>query len=172
MANVILVDEHDNEIGRMEKLEAHKKGMLHRAFSVLLMNSQGEMLIQKRASGKYHSAGLWSNACCSHPLGNDSIENEARKRLIEEMGIDTPLTFQYSFIYNVNLDNNLIEHELDYVFLGTFDGAPTLNEEEAQDWKYVGLQKLQDDVNIHPEKYSHWFRLILDQWPNEVFEKK
>ncbi len=172
MTNVILVDENDNEVGRMEKLQAHKIGALHRAFSVLIMNNKGEMLIQKRATGKYHSGGLWSNACCSHPLGNATIENEAQTRLIEEMGIDIPLSFQYSFIYKADLENNLIEHELDYVFLGFFDGTPTPNEEEAEDWKYVNLENLQIDVNKNPEKYSYWFRLILNRWQNEIAEKK
>jgi isopentenyl-diphosphate delta-isomerase len=172
MTKVILVDEQDNEIGRMEKLEAHQKGMLHRAFSVLIMNSNGEMLIQKRASGKYHSGGLWSNACCSHPVGKSPIDQEARERLINEMGIDTPLSFQYDFIYKVDLENNLIEHELDYVFLGYFDAAPKINKEEVEDWKYISIQKLQDDVHANPEKYSYWFRLILNRWPNEILEKK
>ncbi len=171
MGNVILVDKNDSEIGQMEKLEAHQKGLLHRAFSILLMNSKGEMLIQKRALHKYHSGGLWSNACCSHPTGNDTPENEARKRLIEEMGIDTPLRFQYSFIYNVALDNNLIEHELDYVFLGTYDDDPIINKEEAMDWKFIGIKTLEEDMKKNPNNYSYWFRLIMEHWENKILQK-
>jgi isopentenyl-diphosphate delta-isomerase len=172
MVDVILVDEQDNEVGRMEKLEAHKKGALHRAFSILILNSKGEMLIQKRANTKYHSGGLWSNACCSHPIGKETIEEEARKRLIEEMGIDIPLTFQYSFIYQVALENNLSEHELDYVFLGTFDGVPKINTEEADDWKFIDLSQLQHDIQKNPDRYSFWFRMIMKRWPNEIIETK
>lgn len=172
MTNVILVDDNDNEVGQMEKLEAHKVGALHRAFSVLIMNTKGEMLIQKRARTKYHSAGLWSNACCSHPTGNDTLKNEAQKRLMEEMGIHTSLVFQYSFIYKTALENNLTENEFDHVFLGVFDGAPILNKEEAEDWKYVDLSKLQIDISKNPEHYSHWFRLIIKRWSNEILEAK
>src|SRR5687768_14610065 len=136
MEQVILVDNDDNAIGTMEKMEAHQKGCLHRAFSVILYNSQGDMLIQKRSAAKYHSAGLWTNACCSHPLPGENIKDATRRRLKEELGIDVSTEFRYKFIYKANLDGGLIEHELDHVFTGLFDGRPHINEDEVSDWKF------------------------------------
>jgi isopentenyl-diphosphate Delta-isomerase len=162
MERVILVDENDNETGSMEKMEAHRTGVLHRAFSILLFNSKGQMLIQKRASAKYHSGGLWTNACCSHPAPGESLAHATRRRLIHEMGIDTPTEFAYKFIYKVPLDKDLIEHELDHVFTGTFDGTPLVNPAEVEDWKYIGMQELKQDMQKHPDHYTHWFRLIMD----------
>jgi isopentenyl-diphosphate delta-isomerase len=127
MEQVILVTPDDNAIGTMEKMEAHVKGVLHRAFSVLLYNSKGEMLLQKRAKSKYHSAGLWTNACCSHPLPGESVEVAARRRLREEMGIDVHSAVAYNFIYKASLDNNLTEHELDHVLIGNFGSSSSLN---------------------------------------------
>src|SRR5690349_19964529 len=118
MEQVILVDEHDREIGLMEKMEAHRKGVLHRAFSVVLFNSKGEVLLQKRSKNKYHSAGLWTNACCSHPRPNEPLQVAVKRRLQEEMGIDVDPQYLYKFLYQVELQNNLIEHELDHVFIG------------------------------------------------------
>jgi isopentenyl-diphosphate Delta-isomerase len=161
MAEVILVDTEDNAIGTMEKMEAHEKGLLHRAFSVLVFNSKGELLIQKRASSKYHSGGLWTNTCCSHPSPHESIEQAAKRRLKEEMGIEVQPTFAYKFIYKTNLDKNLIEHEVDHVLTAQFDGAPLVNEAEVEDWKYVNLKDLQSDVQINPHLYTEWFKLIL-----------
>jgi isopentenyl-diphosphate Delta-isomerase len=162
MEHVILVTADDKPIGTMEKMEAHKKGILHRAFSVLLFNSKGELLLQKRATGKYHSAGLWTNTCCSHPMPGEEIENAARRRLIEEMGVDAEPTFAYKFIYRVQLENNLLEHELDHVLLGTFDGEPQINPHEVAAWKYIDIPSLKADVQLHPERYTYWFKLILD----------
>ncbi len=162
MEQVILVTPDDKAIGTMEKMEAHVKGLLHRAFSVLLYNSRGEMLLQKRAKGKYHSAGLWTNACCSHPVPGEPIEVAAKRRLREEMGIDATPSFAYKFIYKVPLDNNLTEHELDHVLIGIFEGEPVVNPEEVEDWKYVDLATLKKDVKTSPEKYTYWFRLILE----------
>lgn len=162
MEHVILVTPDDNAIGTMEKMEAHVKGLLHRAFSVLLYNSKGEMLLQKRASGKYHSAGLWTNACCSHPLPGESVEVAARRRLREEMGIDVFSTPAYKFIYKASLDNNLTEHELDHVLIGNFDGEPDANPQEVEAWKFVDLPTLKADVKAHPENYTYWFKLILE----------
>ena len=161
--HVILVDEHDNSIGTMEKLEAHKKGLLHRAFSIFLFNSKGEMLIQKRAPSKYHSGGLWTNACCSHPLPGEPIAIATRRRLLFEMGIDLQPEFAYKFIYKAPLDKDLTEHELDHVFTGVFNGKPVINPEEVEDWKFESLSNLKRDVIDHPEKYTYWFRLILSQ---------
>lgn len=162
MEQVILVTADDHAIGTMEKMEAHEKGVLHRAFSVLLYNSKGEMLLQKRAASKYHSAGLWTNSCCSHPLPGESVEVAARRRLRQEMGIDLEPTFAYKFIYKAALDKNLIEHELDYVLIGTFSGEPAINPDEVEAWKYVSVPDLRHDVKNNPEKYTYWFKLILE----------
>jgi isopentenyl-diphosphate Delta-isomerase len=161
MEDVILVDEHDNPIGTMEKMEAHQKGLLHRAFSILIFNSAGKMLLQKRAGSKYHSGGLWTNTCCSHPLPNEPLETATRRRLRFEMGIDLKSDFVFKFIYNIKLDRNLIEHELDHVFVGTYDGTPEVNSDEVEDWKFVDVDELKKDVDLHPENYTHWFKLIL-----------
>jgi isopentenyl-diphosphate delta-isomerase len=146
----------------MEKMEAHEKGILHRAFSIVIFNSRGEMLIQKRAREKYHSGGLWTNACCSHPLPGESLENATRRRLKFEMGIDRTCEFKFKFQYKIALDRNLTEHELDYVFVGTFDGEPSINRDEVEDWKFVPTDELIKDVDMHPEQYTHWFKLILN----------
>lgn len=162
MEHVILVDENDQAVGTMEKMEAHEKGVLHRAFSVLLFNSKGELLIQKRAPTKYHSAGLWTNTCCSHPRPGESLEEAARRRLKEEMGIDIGPVKAYSFMYKTQLDNGLIEHELDHVMIGTYDGEPKINVHEVSDWRFVSLPELKADANKYPETYTPWFRLIIN----------
>ena len=159
---VILVDKDDNEVGTMEKMEAHRKGELHRAFSVLVFNSKGEMLLQKRAKSKYHSGGLWTNACCSHPLPGEKMEATIKRRVQEEIGIDITPTFSYKFLYKTPLDQNLIEHELDHVFVAEYNDQPRLNSAEAEDWKYVSLAWLREDVNENPATYTHWFKLILE----------
>jgi isopentenyl-diphosphate delta-isomerase len=161
MEMVILVDEHDLATGTMEKMEAHRKGELHRAFSVLIFNTKGEMLLQKRAKNKYHSGGLWTNACCSHPLPGENIEAAARRRLQEEMGIDLLPEFSHKFIYKTKLDQDLIEHELDHVFIGTFNGVPEINKDEVEGWKFVSIDWLEKDMQQHPEAYTYWFRLIV-----------
>jgi isopentenyl-diphosphate Delta-isomerase len=162
MDNIIIVDEHDNAIGTMEKMEAHRKGVLHRAFSILLFNSNGEVLLQKRSRSKYHSGGLWTNTCCSHPLPNESIYEATRRRLKHEMGIDIQPEFAFKFIYKTNLDQNLIEHELDHVFIGTFDGIPDINEDEVEDWKFMNLHSIRKDMKQSPEIYTAWFKLIVN----------
>ena len=163
MEHVILVDTNDRPIGTMEKMEAHKKGALHRAFSILLFDRAGRMLIQKRAEVKYHSRGLWTNTCCSHPLPGETLERATRRRLKEEMGIDLQPVFSHSFIYRAELDQDLIEHEFDHVFVGKFDGVPQVNKKEVGDWKYVDLQWLKQDIEEHPERYTEWFKLIIRQ---------
>jgi isopentenyl-diphosphate Delta-isomerase len=165
MESVILVDVNDNQIGTMEKMEAHYKGALHRAFSILIFNSKGEMLIQKRASTKYHSGGLWTNACCSHPRPGESMEVSTRDRLKHEMGIDIKTSFSYKFIYRAELNDDLVEHELDHVFIGTFDGQPQVNPDEVEDWKYISFQDLRQDVALNPQNYTPWFKLILTHSP-------
>jgi isopentenyl-diphosphate delta-isomerase len=162
MELVILVDKNDNAIGTMEKMEAHRKGELHRAFSVLVFNSKGEMLLQKRAKGKYHSGGLWTNACCSHPMPEEKTEDASRRRLKEEMGIDVQPEFIYKFIYKANLDKNLIEHEYDHVLTGIFNGEPLINKNEVEEWKFVTMTWLKKDILLHPENYTYWFRLLME----------
>ena len=164
MEKVVLVDQKDQEVGLMEKLEAHQKGLLHRAFSILLFNKNGELLLQKRAQGKYHSGGLWTNTCCSHPRPAEDIKTAAKRRLIEEMGIEATPEFAYKFMYRTKLDDNLIEHELDHVFTGNFDGTPQINASEVEDWKYINLKTLKKDMNERPEAYTYWFRLIMEQF--------
>lgn len=162
MEHVILVDSQDNPIGIMEKMEAHKKGVLHRAFSILILNDAGEVLLQKRSGNKYHSSGLWTNTCCSHPQPGEKIEAATRRRLKEEMGIDIQPAFSYSFIYKAQLDKNLIEHELDHVFVGTFNGTPVINQKEVEDWKFVDIKWLKNDMETHPGAYTEWFKLIVN----------
>lgn len=163
MEHVILVDEKDNAIGTVEKMEAHRKGLLHRAFSILLFNSKGEILIQKRARSKYHSGGLWTNTCCSHPLPDEPMKHATRRKLSQEMGIDLPTEFAYKFFYHVQLDSNLIEHECDHVYTGTFDGEPIVNNNEVEDWKFISPDELLNDVQCNPHHYTYWFKLILDR---------
>jgi isopentenyl-diphosphate Delta-isomerase len=162
MEKVILVDENDNSVGTMEKMEAHQKGLLHRAFSILIYNSKGEMLLQKRASSKYHSGGLWTNACCSHPLPGETVAEATRRRLKFEMGIDLQPKYAYKFIYKAPLDKDLIEHELDYVFTAEYNEAPNVNPDEVEDWKYINVADLKKDIQQHPEHYTYWFKVILE----------
>ncbi len=172
---VILVNENDEQIGMMPKLKAHEKGVLHRAFSVFLFNTQGEMLLQQRAFGKYHSEGLWSNTCCSHPKVGEDTQSAAHRRLMEEMGLETDLQFLYSFLYKAELDKGLTEHELDHVFIGISDQKPVINTEEVADWKYRSIDELFRDLESHPEHYSVWFKMevrnVLDKF-NESKQKK
>lgn len=162
MEHVVLVDQNDNAIGTMEKLEAHQKGILHRAFSILLFNSKGELLLQKRSSLKYHSNSLWTNTCCSHPLPDEPMEKATRRKLIQEMGIDLQPEFAYKFIYKANLENGLIEHECDHVFIGTFDGTPNINKEEVEDWKFSNMNALRKDIEKNAGQYTYWFKLIME----------
>ncbi|MEM6525166.1 MAG: isopentenyl-diphosphate Delta-isomerase [Bacteroidota bacterium] len=164
MEHVVLVDEKDEVLGTMEKLEAHQKGVLHRAFSVMVFNSAGELMLQKRASSKYHSGGLWTNTCCSHPRMGETTEEAAKRRLLEEMGIDTSPTFKYKFIYRAELDQNLIEYEYDHVFTAVFDGSPELNKEEAEDWRFVPISKLRQDIAENPSNYTEWFKIIMNKY--------
>ena len=162
MEEVILVDELDNAIGTMEKMEAHRRGVLHRAFSILLFNSKGEILLQKRSPKKYHSGGLWTNTCCSHPLPGESMESATRRKLIQEMGIDLTPEFAYKFIYKTGLDHDLIEHELDHVFIGSFNGKPAINTDEVESWKYIDRISLKMEMQRYPERFTHWFKLIMN----------
>jgi isopentenyl-diphosphate delta-isomerase len=161
MTEVVLVDHNDLQVGTMEKLEAHRHGLLHRAVSVFLFNSKGEVMLQRRALSKYHSAGLWTNTCCSHPYPGESAADAARRRLMEEMGIDATLDFSHSFIYKTELEGGLTEHELDHVFIGSYDGEASPDPEEADQWKFVPLADLMEDIKVHPDLYTVWMRLIL-----------
>ncbi len=159
---VILVDEDDREIGTEEKLEAHKQGLLHRAFSIFVVDSGRRMLIQKRASGKYHSAGLWSNTCCGHPLPGEPVEQAAHKRLREEMGFDCALEHAFNFTYKAYLGNGLSENEYDRVFVGQFEGEPRPNPEEVEDWRWIAMEELRADVQERPDRYTYWLGRCLD----------
>ena len=141
-------------------MKAHELGLLHRAVSIFIFNSKGEWLIQKRGVGKYHSGGLWSNTCCSHPYPNEKIETTAKRRLMEEMGICCELKKTFSFTYKVELDNNLIEHEVDYIFMGITNQLPNINPEEVSDWKYEKETKLQKDLEENPKQFTKWFRFF------------
>lgn len=158
---VILVNEKDKPIGIGEKLKVHRQGKLHRSFSILIFNSKGEMLIQKRAEKKYHSPGLWSNSCCSHPRPNETLIEAAKRRLKEEMGVESDLNEIFSFKYLAKV-GNLIENEFDHVFLGKFDGNLIVNKEEIEDWRWISLEELKKEMKENPEKYTIWFKLILD----------
>jgi len=160
---VILVDNNDNEIGQMEKMEAHRKGLLHRAISVFICNSKGDWLLQRRAPNKYHSNGLWSNTCCSHPFPGETNINAANRRLMEEMGLKAEIKEIFQFIYSANLDNDLSEHELDHVFLGITDEKPDINPNEVSEWKYLNYSDLVYDIEHLPEKYSIWLKKIMAQ---------
>jgi isopentenyl-diphosphate delta-isomerase len=161
---VILVDEHDNEIGLMEKQEAHVKAVLHRAFSVMVFNDKGEMLLQQRALSKYHSGGLWTNTCCSHPRQGETTEQAAHRRLQEEMGFDCELKLHQTFIYKAPFDNGLTEHELDHVFIGTYNQDPHINPEEVNDFHWISLSELDQQLRNQPEKFTVWFKMIMDNY--------
>ena len=164
--NVILVDENDNQVGVMPKLEAHQKGLLHRAFSVFIFNSKYELLLQKRASSKYHSGGLWTNTCCSHPREGEEILDAAKRRLIEEMGIDTSLRKVHDFIYKAELDNDLTEHEFDHVFYGIYNEDPIINEDEADDFKWIDMDSLNEDIKQNGDNYTIWFKIAFEYFYN------
>ena len=166
MENVILVDEKDNQVGLMPKLEAHQKGLLHRACSEFIFNSDYKLLLQKRASSKYHSGGLWTNTCCSHPRDGEDIIDAANRRLNEEMGIKTSLRKVFDFIYTAELDNNLIENEFDHVLYGVYDIDPILNKEEAEDFKWIDMETLKNDIENNTDQYTVWFKIAFDYFYN------
>lgn len=158
---VILVNENDEAIGVEEKFTTHLLGALHRAFSIFIFNSDGQLLLQKRAGTKYHSGGLWSNTCCGHPRPGESTEGASRRRLYEEMGFDCELKEVFDFIYRAELDGGLSEHEYDHVLVGRFDGKPNPNRDEVDDWKWVGLPELKLDIQRNPDAFTYWFKLSL-----------
>ncbi|MEA5479073.1 isopentenyl-diphosphate Delta-isomerase [Pseudanabaena galeata UHCC 0370] len=165
---VILVDISDRQIGIAEKLQAHRDGSLHRAFSIFVLNSQGQLLLQRRAKHKYHSGGLWTNTCCSHPRPNEMTLDAAHRRLQEEMGFDCELQELFSFVYRANLDHELTEYEFDHVLLGYCDREPVLNPEEAEDWKWIDLKTLQTNIRESPQFYTYWLRDCCDRFITEL----
>ncbi|MDE3235833.1 MAG: isopentenyl-diphosphate Delta-isomerase [Bacteroidota bacterium] len=168
MESVILVDEFDNETGLMEKMEAHEKAMLHRAFSVFIFNKDGDMLLQQRALTKYHSGGLWTNACCSHPRSGETTLHAAIRRLQEEMGFSTALEKVFDFIYKAGFDNGLTEYEFDHVFAGTYDGPVQVNEAEVQAYQYRSMENIYADLMVEKHHYTAWFAIafpkVYDWW--------
>ncbi|MDN4012951.1 isopentenyl-diphosphate Delta-isomerase [Chryseobacterium gambrini] len=165
---VVLVNPEDKVLGLMEKQQAHINGLLHRAFSVFLFNSNGEMLLQKRASGKYHSPLKWTNAVCSHPRNEETYLEGAKRRVKEELGIDVELSEKFNFIYKADVGNGLWEHELDHVFTGTFEGEFYLNKEEVEEVRYISLENLNKEISENPDNFTEWFKIILEEYKHNL----
>jgi len=163
MPQVILVTKRNRKIGEMEKLKVHREALLHRGFSILIFNLKNEILLQKRAKNKYHSGGLWTNACCSHPRSNETYTQAVHKRLKQEMGFDCPLTKQFCFIYKCDFKNGLTEHEYLCVYFGRYDGSIKINPAEASTYKWISLKDLKKDIKMSPGKYTYWFKLIVEK---------
>ena len=161
---VILVNELDEQIGLMPKLEAHEKAILHRAFSVFVLNNKNEVMLQQRAHQKYHSPLLWTNTCCSHQREGETNIQAGNRRLHEEMGFRTELKELFHFIYKAPFDNGLTEHELDHVMIGYYDGEPQINTDEVEDWKWMKIEDIQSDMLSNPESYTVWFKIIFDEF--------
>lgn len=168
---VILVNERDEPLGLMEKIEAHEKGLLHRAFSVFVLNSDGELLLQKRASHKYHSGGLWSNTCCSHPRDGEKVEDAAHRRMQEEMGFDCHLEKLFAFTYKAEFDNNMMEHEYDHVFVGYDNQNPVPNPDEVEDYKWMSLDDIAHDIKQNPSKYTAWFIIVFERFHQAILTR-
>jgi isopentenyl-diphosphate delta-isomerase len=161
---VILVDTNDKVIGLMDKMAAHEQALLHRAFSVFVLNDKNEVMLQQRASHKYHSPLLWTNTCCSHQRVGESNIQAGKRRLEEEMGFVTELKELFHFIYKAPFDNGLTEHELDHVMIGYSNDEPKINSEEVENWKWMKIQDIKNDMEIHPEIYTVWFKIIFDKF--------
>lgn len=162
LEQVILVDETDKPIGLMEKQAAHNGPHLHRAFSIFVFNSKGELLMQQRALSKYHSPGLWTNTCCSHPRDGETLAQATSRRLMEEMGMQCEMKEAYSFIYQAPVGQGLTEHELDHVWIGHSDTTPLINKEEVEAWKYMRLDDIAADIHSQPQNYTEWFKITFD----------
>ena len=169
---VILVNEKDEPIGLMGKMEAHEKGLLHRAFSVFIFNSKQEVLLQQRAACKYHSPNLWTNTCCSHPRAGETNQQAGERRLQEEMGLQVPLQEVFSFIYKAPFDNGLTEHEYDHVLIGYSDAQPQINPEEVASWKWLSLEAIKEDILQAPEQYTAWFKIIFEEFYHHLLSKQ
>ncbi|WP_458627384.1 isopentenyl-diphosphate Delta-isomerase [Winogradskyella sp. PC D3.3] len=161
---VILVDENDNKIGLMPKLEAHEKALLHRAFSVFVFNDKNELMLQQRAMHKYHTPGLWTNTCCSHQRDGETNIEAGKRRLQEEMGFVTELQEKTAFIYKAPFDNGLTEHEYDHIMVGYFNGSPHINEDEVASWKWMSLDAVKVDIAENPQRYTAWFKIIFEKF--------
>src|SRR5690606_28150550 len=166
--NVILVNENDEPMGTMEKLEAHEKAVLHRAFSVFIFNEKNELMLQQRAAHKYNSPNLWTNTCCSHQRVGESNAQAGMRRLEEEMGFETDLKDTISFIYKAPFDNGLTEHEFDHIFVGNYNSEPKINPEEVADGKWMSLEDVKDDIREHPEIYTEWFKNIFEKFYQHI----
>jgi isopentenyl-diphosphate delta-isomerase len=162
--NVILVNTDDEQIGLMPKLEAHEKAVLHRAFSVFILNSKNEIMLQQRAHQKYHSPLLWTNTCCSHQRDGETNIGAGSRRLFEEMGFKTELKELFHFIYKAPFDNGLTEHELDHVMIGYYEESPLINPEEVEGWKWMAIDEVRNDMQAHPHIYTVWFKIIFDEF--------
>ena len=167
---VILVDENDRPIGLMNKLEAHEKALLHRAFSVFVLNDNQELLLQQRAHHKYHSPLLWTNTCCSHQREGESNIEAGSRRLMEEMGMKVELTEMFHFIYKAPFDNGLTEYELDHVMIGYSNEEPVINKEEVESWKWMKIEDVKGDMKLNPDEYTVWFKIIFEEFYHH-FEK-
>ena len=170
--NVILVNESDEQIGLMPKLEAHEKAVLHRAFSVFILNSKNEIMLQQRAHHKYHSPLLWTNTCCSHQRNGETNIQAGSRRLFEEMGFKVELKELFHFIYKAPFDNGLTEHELDHVMIGYYNDAPVINPDEVESWKWMKIEDVKKDMEIHPELYTIWFKIIFDEFYHFLEESR
>lgn len=166
--HVILVNENDEQIGTMPKMEAHEKAILHRAFSVFVFNDNNELMLQQRAKHKYHSPLLWTNTCCSHQRDGETNLDAGKRRLQEEMGFVTPLKETISFIYKAPFDNGLTEHEYDHVMVGTYNNEPVINPEEVEGWKWMPLEAIKVDIELQPEHYTEWFKIIFDKFYEHI----
>lgn len=158
---LILVDENDRQLGKLGKMQVHRLGLLHRAFSMFVFNTKGELLLQQRADCKYHSPSLWTNTCCSHPVYGEEMAEAIERRLQEEMGMQCAAQFVFSFKYKVDFDNGLVEHEYDHVYFGISNELPVPNLLEVKDWKYVGLAELEKDMLSHPAQYTEWLKICF-----------
>jgi isopentenyl-diphosphate delta-isomerase len=165
---VILVNENNEQIGTMPKLEAHEKAVLHRAFSVFIFNDKNELMLQQRAALKYHSALLWTNTCCSHQLVGETNIQAGKRRLNEEMGFVVELEESISFIYKAPFDNGLTEHEYDHVLIGKYNDIPRINQDEVANWKWMSLEAVKNDMLEQPEIYTEWFKIIFDKFYEHI----
>lgn len=167
---IICVDKNDNEVGHIEKMDAHIKGLLHRALSIFIFNEKNELLLQKRYSGKYHSPGLWTNTCCTHPNKDESTDDAAIRRLQEEMGFSCDLKEVFSFMYYIKFDNDLIEHEFDHVYFGRYSNEISINPLEVEDYKWISLDNIKVDLKTNPDNYTFWFKYTIENHIKEIEE--
>ena len=168
---VVLVDRKDNTLGVMGKLVAHELGALHRAFSIFIFNSEGKLMIHQRALSKYHSPGLWTNTCCSHPKIDEDVMENAHQRLLEEMGFDCELEKAFTFVYKSDVGQGLTEHEFDHVFVGQYNDKPNINKSEVEDWQFMSMDSLRDDIDHHPENYTEWFKIAFEKMENYLQQR-